>query len=148
PLTRAMRLDKLSFAVLERTLELFLDEPRALEEHVLYRILLKPVKEMQAEARALVRRVRNGLAGKATLTVKPGWSEFGGGSLATESLESRVVAVKPEGMSCDELARRMRLHRPPVFGRVENDEFLLDFRTLDKTDIPIVAQALLAVLGE
>ncbi len=147
PLTRAMRLDKLGFAVLERTLELFLDEPRALEEHEMYRILFKPPARMQREARALVRRVRRKLEGRAEMTVRPALSEFGGGSLATESLESRVVAIRPTGMSVDTLARAMRRHRPPVFGRVENDEYLLDFRTLRDHEIPTVAGALLSVLA-
>jgi hypothetical protein len=47
-------------------------------------------------------------------------------------------------MSVDELARRMRLHRPPVFGRVERGEYVLDFRTLRADEVPIVAAALLA----
>ncbi|MFO7639462.1 MAG: L-seryl-tRNA(Sec) selenium transferase [bacterium] len=147
PLTRALRLDKLSFAVLERTLALFLDEPRALEEHVLYRILLKPVGEMQREAQALARRVRVPLAEAAEIRVRPCRSEFGGGALATESLESRALAVRPKRLSLEELARRMRLGDPPVFGRIEDDEYLLDFRTLSRQEIPELARALVAVFG-
>ena len=147
PLTRALRLDKLSFAVLERTLELFLDEPRVLEEHAVFQILLKPVKQMQTEAQALLRRVRDRLAGRAEVRVKETLSEFGGGSLATESLESRSIAVKPKDISVDELALRLRRNRPPVFGRVEEGEYLLDFRTLRREDIPETADALLAALA-
>ncbi len=38
----------------------------------------------------------------------------------------------------------MRLHRPPVFGRVEKGEYVLDFRTIRRDEIPIIASALLA----
>lgn len=147
PLTRALRCDKLSFAVLERTLELFLDEARLLEEHAVMRLLLKSVGQMQSEARALARKVEGALKDKAEVEVKPSLSEFGGGSLATESLESRAVAIRPRVISVDELARRMRHNRPPVFGRIEQDEYLLDFRTLSKEDIPETAEALLSALG-
>ncbi|MBM3315019.1 L-seryl-tRNA(Sec) selenium transferase [candidate division WOR-3 bacterium] len=147
PLTRALRCDKLTYAVLERTLELFLDEGRAVKEHALWQILLKPVAQMQREAQALVRRVRTGLAGRAGLSVRSSLSEIGGGSLATESIESRVLAVKPAAMHVDDLAWRMRQYRPPVFGRVEHDEYLLDFRTIRRDEVPIVAEALLAALG-
>lgn len=147
PLTRALRLDKLSYAVLERTLALFLDEPRVLEDHVLYRILLKPVGEMQREAQALARRVRGPLKDAAEVRVRPCRSEFGGGALATESLESRALAVRPKKLSLEELARRMRLLSPPVFGRIEDDEYRLDFRTLSRAEIPELARALIAVLG-
>jgi len=144
PLTRALRCGKLTYAVLERTLELFLDEERVVKEHALFQLLLKTPVQMQREARALERRVHAEIGEKARFTVKPALSEIGGGSLATESLESRVVAIRPSAMHVDELARRMRLNRPPVFGRVERGEYLLDFRTIRRDEIPIVASALLS----
>lgn len=147
PLTRALRCDKLSYAVLERTLELFLDEERAVKEHALWQILLKPTVQMQREASVLVRRVRPRLAGRAELKVRSAKSEIGGGSLATESQDSRVVAVRPATIPVDELARRMRQHVVPVFGRVERGEYLLDFRTIRRDEIPTVAEALLTALG-
>ena len=51
-------------------------------------------------------------------------------------------------MHVDELARRMRLSRPPVFGRVEKGEYLLDFRTLRRDEIPVIASALLAAFQQ
>jgi L-seryl-tRNA(Ser) seleniumtransferase len=146
PLTRALRCGKLTYAVLERTLELFLDEERAVKEHSLLQVLLKPVAEIQRGARAFVRRTGAKLGDRAALAVRPARGEIGGGSLATESIESRVVAVKPGGVHVDELARRMRLYDVPVFGRVEKDEYLLDFRTIRKDETRIVADALLAAL--
>jgi hypothetical protein len=50
----------------------------------------------------------------------------------------------PRNPHVDELARRMRLNRPPVFGRVEKGEYLLGFRTLRRDEIPIIASALIA----
>jgi L-seryl-tRNA(Ser) seleniumtransferase len=156
PLTRALRCGKLTYAVLERTLELFLDEERVVKEHALFQLLLKTPAQMQREAKTLVRRVQallplplgegrgEGDNVVAKFTVKPALSEIGGGSLATESLESRVVAIQPAAMHVDELARRMRLRRPPVFGRVEKGEYVLDFRTIRRDEIPIIAAALLA----
>lgn len=147
PLTRALRCDKLTYAVLERTLEMFLDEETAVKEHALFRILLKPVAQVEAEATQAVAAVRAGAGGAATLAVRPAKAEVGGGSLATESLESRVVAVRPKEISVDELARKMRQHRPPVFGRVEAGEYLLDFRTIREDEIAIVVAALTAALA-
>ncbi len=147
PLTRALRCGKLTYAVLERTLALFLDEDRAVREHALFQLLLKPVPELQREASALKRRVGPALADKADIAVRPCRAEVGGGSLATESLESRCLAIKPRSITVDELARRMRRSHPPVFGRVEHDEYRLDFRTIRKDEIPIIARALIAALS-
>jgi len=160
PLTRALRCGKLTYAVLERTLELFLDEERVVKEHALFQLLLKTTDQMQGEAEELVRSVQSELAKTGTVpraersgglsqifaefTVRSALSEIGGGSLATESLESRVVAIRPKTMHVDELARRMRLNRPPVFGRVERGEYVLDLRTIRRDEIPIIAATLLA----
>ncbi len=147
PLTRALRCDKLTYAVLERTLELFLDEERVMREHPLFQILLKSPAEMQEQARQLLNAVQKRLAGRARFEIKPTRAEVGGGSLATESLESVAVAVQPVNISVDELARRMRLFRPPVFGRVVQDEYLLDFRTIRADEIAIIAEALIQALA-
>jgi L-seryl-tRNA(Ser) seleniumtransferase len=147
PLTRALRCGKLTYAVLERTLMLFLDEERAVKEHAMLQLLLKAPAQMRREAQALRRRVARPLAGRALVTVRKGLSEIGGGSLATESIESRCLVVKPAKCHVDELARRMRMARPPVFGRVEHGEYVLDFRTIRADEIPLIAAALLDALG-
>jgi hypothetical protein len=36
----------------------------------------------------------------------------------------------------------MRFYDPPVFGRIEKDEYLLDFRTIRADEIESIAQAL------
>jgi L-seryl-tRNA(Ser) seleniumtransferase len=147
PLTRALRCGKLTYAVLERTLMLFLDEERAVKEHALFQLLLKTPAQLQSEAESLLNQVQAALVGKAGLAVKTCRAEIGGGSLATESLDSRCLAAKPRTMSVDELARKMRRCQPPVFGRVERGEYLLDFRTIRADEIPTIAQALQTVLG-
>ncbi len=143
PLTRALRCGKLTYAVLERTLELFLDEERLIKEHSLMRMLLKPLSEIEKEAKGLLKSVKDKIGDQAEFEIKPVKAEVGGGSLATESLESRALTIKPKEMSVDELAKRMRLYRPPVFGRVEHNEYLLDFRTIRTDEVKIVAAALL-----
>lgn len=147
PLTRALRCGKLTYAVLERTLKLFLDEERVIKEHPLMQILLKPVPKMEKEAKDLLILVKDKIGDRAELEIKPAKAEVGGGSLATESLESRVLAIKPKRMKVEELAQRMRFYRPPVFGRIEEGEYLLDFRTIRSDEISIVAEALISAFG-
>ncbi len=146
PLTRAFRCDKLTYAVLERTLELFLDEERALKEHALMQILLKPLAQMEREANEVLALVKERIGDRAELRVHPTVAEVGGGSLATESLPSVALAVVPGKMAVAELARRLRFYQPPVFARVDRGELLLDFRTIRSDEVPIVTDALIAAL--
>ena len=57
-----------------------------------------------------------------------GRSTVGGGSLPGETLPTKLVAVQVH--SPDDLARRLRLGQPAVVGRIEEDRFLLDLRTV------------------
>ncbi len=147
PLTRALRCDKLTYSVLERTLELFLDEERLVREHPLWQLLLKDRAELQRQVRSLLRRIKPRLAGIADLEVKSSLSEVGGGSLAGQSLPTQVVVIRPRAASAEEVARRLRWHRPPVFCRVESDSVCVDLRTVRDPEIPVLAAALLRVLA-
>jgi L-seryl-tRNA(Ser) seleniumtransferase len=53
----------------------------------------------------------------------------GGGSLPDHTLPSIVVVIKPKD-SAENLARRLRLSTPAVIGRIEQDGFLIDMRTV------------------
>jgi len=145
PLTRALRCDKLTYAALEATLRLFLDEDSLITQHTVMAMLLKTQGQMQRQARRLLRGVK-GLANRAEFRIRTGTSEIGSGSLATEQLPTRLLAVKPKAMSPDELTRRLRCCEPPVFGRIENDEIVLDMRTILDEEIPLIAAALSASL--
>jgi L-seryl-tRNA(Ser) seleniumtransferase len=145
PLTRALRCDKLTYAALEATLRLFLDPETLAYRHAVMAMLLKSDKEMLTQARHLLRAARS-LADKAELHISPGTSEIGSGSLAAVQLPTQLVAVKPRDISPDELARRLRLAEPAVFGRIENDAFVLDMRTVRDDEIQPVVAALQQVL--
>lgn len=146
PLTRALRCDKLTYAVLERTLELFLDEERVIREHALFQVILKPLAQMEEGARALLVRIKDRLKDKAEFAIRPTKAEVGGGSLATETLDSIALTVKPKGISVDELAKRLRFYSIPVFARVANEELYLDFRTIRSDEVSIVGDALIWAL--
>jgi L-seryl-tRNA(Ser) seleniumtransferase len=147
PLTRALRCDKLTYAALEATLRLFLDETTLLREHAVLAQMLKPLPEMRRQARRLLRLV-NGLAERAQFSIADATSEVGSGSLATEQLPTLVVAVRPGRIAPDELALRLRRFEPPVYARVGHDALLLDFRTIREDETGIVARALRAALAQ
>uniref|UniRef100_A0A7C6EDZ2 L-seryl-tRNA(Sec) selenium transferase n=1 Tax=candidate division WOR-3 bacterium TaxID=2052148 RepID=A0A7C6EDZ2_UNCW3 len=147
PLTRALRCGKLTYGALEATLRLFLDEKRLLKEHPLFQILLKPINQMAKEAKSLYKRLAEFIGDSATINIKDSVSEIGGGSLATESMPTKVLAIKPKKITSEELAKRLRYYDPPIFGRIEKDEYLLDFRTIRSDEIAIIAQALKTIFA-
>jgi L-seryl-tRNA(Ser) seleniumtransferase len=148
PLTRALRCGKLTYAALEATLRLFLDEEKLIREHAVMSLLLKPRLEMERQARKLLRAVKD-LTPHMEFKLREATSKVGSGSLAAEQLPTIVVSVRTRsqadsgpGLTADELTRRLRRSNPPVFGRIENGELLLDFRTIREDEIALVARAM------
>ena len=143
PLTRTLRCGKLTYAALEATLRMFFDEERLVKEHAVLGALAKPISVIERQSKELIA----GLGDKLKAVIEDGISEIGGGSLPGESLPTKLVVLKPKGMSAEELGRCLRLSDPAVFGRIESDRLLLDLRTVRDDEIALIVRALLAALG-
>ncbi len=142
PLMRAVRVDKTCLMVLDRTLHLFRDSELLRREHPTYRMIATPLEKLEERARALVEAVKSAAAGAVRTSTGPGSAYLGSGSLPTEALPSIVVSVEVKGFSAGELARRLRLDRACVFGRIEEDLVRLDMRTITDEQVPQIAAAL------
>ncbi len=142
PLTRAMRCCKLTYAALEATLRLFLDEKKLFNENTTLGLITKDPVTIKEEASSFAEQLRSNLGTKLTVTVREDLSEVGGGSLATESLPTTVVAIIPKAVKVQELAYRLRNYKIPIFGRVTEHQYLLDFRTIRKDEGSIILAAL------
>jgi L-seryl-tRNA(Ser) seleniumtransferase len=145
PLARIVRVDKVTLAALEATLTLFLDESLALGEVPTLRMLSRKLPELAAQAERIAERVRRGAAG-ASVAVIEGSSQVGSGSLPTQNLPTRLVAVAHPSLGPDELALRLRRHHPPVFTRIHDDQVLIDPRTLLDGEEEVLVAALVEAL--
>jgi L-seryl-tRNA(Ser) seleniumtransferase len=143
PLMRVVRNDKVTLAGLEATLCLYLDAERAVREIPTLRALTTPPERLRARAVRLRRAIGSV---EAAVTLEPGISQVGGGSLPGERLPTTLVAIEPRAMDEEELARRLRLGDPPVFGRRQRGRVLLDPRTVSDTEAPRLATAVRAAL--
>lgn len=130
PMARAVRMDKLCLAALEATLRTYRDSDPILEIPALSSIA-RPLRDIDAQARGLARRINLLHIPGLRASVVPVESETGGGSLPGQSLESRAVALKSEVLSADDLVERFRGYEPPILGRIAGGLFLLDMRTVD-----------------
>jgi len=140
PLMRAVRVDKTCLMALERTLQLFRDPAWLQREHPTYRMISMPADALKSRAKKLARLISAAVP-KAKIKIIASQAFLGSGSLPTEGIPSLVVTVSLPEMSAAELARRLRLDRACVFGRIEDDRVCLDVRTLTDEQVPLVAAA-------
>jgi L-seryl-tRNA(Ser) seleniumtransferase len=131
PLARALRVDKLTLAALQATLEIH-RAGRAFEEIPVLRQLSLSADDIRARADQLVGRLRPHFESSDALAVEQVSSASGGGALPELSLPSWAIAIS--AASADQLARQLRTGSPAVFGRVQDDRLLVDLRTVDPAD--------------
>ena len=74
-------------------------------------------------------------------------SRAGGGSLPMLDLPSCCVRVAIQGISANAIEGWLRGHSPPVIGRIEDDRFIMDPRTLQEDELEIIASAFAQMLS-
>jgi L-seryl-tRNA(Ser) seleniumtransferase len=142
PLTRALRIDKLTLAALESTLLLYLDEKKAMKEIPTLFMLTRDQRTLRRRGRRLLGRLSETSVGQAKFALRKDVSQVGGGSLPDQELPTIVVAIKPEPSSVNDLQQRLRKGEPPVIVRISKEEVVLDMRTVFDEEIPLLARAL------
>jgi L-seryl-tRNA(Ser) seleniumtransferase len=140
PLSRAVRIDKLSLAALAATLCLYRDPELALTEIPVLRMLASEHEELEVRARLMCELI----GGEAR--VVEGVAKVGGGALPLLELTGAACAVDPGPLGADELGRRLRAADPPVIARVRDGVLLLDPRTLADEEARRAARAVAAAL--
>ncbi|NCD24642.1 MAG: L-seryl-tRNA(Sec) selenium transferase, partial [Deltaproteobacteria bacterium] len=143
-LNRALRIDKMTLAALEATLRLYLDPDIARQSVPTLAMITASVDDLRSKARALRRKLRL-LGDWAEIGLRNGFSRVGGGSFPEQDLPTVLVAIKPLTMDVDALRQALLAVDVPVIGRVEDDAFCLDPRTVMVEEFGLVAGSLAAI---
>jgi len=146
PLFRALRVDKLTIAALEATLQSY--QRAALDEIPALRMIRMSAEEIARRAQALIDRLRISLPAAAKLSLQEGFSVIGGGSTPDQQLPTHLIAVTSRD-SAGALEEKLRTakHAVPVIVRIENDRLMLDLRTVSPEEESELAAALAAALA-
>jgi L-seryl-tRNA(Ser) seleniumtransferase len=141
PITRALRIDKLTLAALEGTLRLYRDEEKAARIIPTLRMIMLPLPEIQSRAQNLADRLTDIGDSRMHIQLLERASKTGGGALPLMELPSLCVGIQIEGLSVNSLEKKMRNNDPPIIGRIEDDLFIMDPRTIQKDEYATIATA-------
>ncbi|MDA8238755.1 MAG: L-seryl-tRNA(Sec) selenium transferase [Nitrospiraceae bacterium] len=146
PLARAVRIDKLAIAAFEATLMEYMDTENAKREIPVLAMLLQAPGEMETRAKKIASALRRKVGEKDIRVIRDS-SKAGGGSLPEVEFPTYAVAIKPSGISVNELESRLRNSSPPVIARIREDSLLLDVRTVREREIDGIVRAVVASLS-
>ena len=140
PLYRALRVDKLTLAALQATLNahrrgtLFNEIPSL-------QMLALTKADVAQRAENFVAKIHNEDS-SLSISLIEGESAVGGGSGPNTRPATVLIAIEHSHHSADEIERRLRSSNPPIIARVSEGKLLLDLRTVFPSEEPELAQAL------
>ncbi|HEY5218186.1 MAG TPA: L-seryl-tRNA(Sec) selenium transferase, partial [Gemmatimonadaceae bacterium] len=141
PLTRALRVDKLTIAALEATLALYREPDRAFTEIPVLRMLGAAMETLWERAERLRAALPPTLDARVVLTT----ATVGGGAFPTAAIRSAALSVGGDPMA---LEARLRTGEPAVVGYIREDRLHLDLRAIapreDAALIGALSRALVA----
>jgi L-seryl-tRNA(Ser) seleniumtransferase len=130
PLHRALRCGKLTIAALEATLRLYRESARIWEDIPTLKAFTRPLAEMDAMGKGLVVALREALGPEFHVSLEDSTSQVGSGALPTEEIPTKAIVIAHDRMGPDRVAESFRRARPPIIGRIDDDRFVLDLRTV------------------
>ena len=130
PLHRAVRCGKLTIAALEATLRLYLESPDVAREIPALRAFTRPLSDIEDMGRVALPLLKQVLGEGYRVALEDSTSQIGSGALPTEEIPTKVIAITHDRESADAIADRFRRAKLPIIGRIKDDAFLLDLRTI------------------
>jgi L-seryl-tRNA(Ser) seleniumtransferase len=147
-LYRALRVDKLTLAALEATLESH-SRGTALQDIPALNMLALSTEGIEARARSLTealsqRSPDSGL----TAVLEGGQSAVGAGSGPATHPATVLISLEHPRVSAEDIQRRLRLSSPSIIARISDQKVLLDLRTVAPQEEPELLNALLLLAAE
>jgi L-seryl-tRNA(Ser) seleniumtransferase len=130
PMKRALRVDKVTLAILNATLKLYA-QPEQLVEHLpLLRTLTLTPQQLEVRAEAVMANLPAHVQG----TIITSEAQIGSGALPDQNIESVAVSLTHDTLSAQKLAEALRDATVPVIGRLKDERVLLDMHGADPID--------------
>ncbi len=134
PLKRALRLDKVTLAALEATLQLYRNPDKLASTLPTLRLLTRTEADIREQAHRLAPNLTAKLGDQYRVETASVSSQIGSGALPVEVLPSAALSIKAVNGGDEplrSLAERLRQLPKPVIGRLHNGAVLLDLRCLE-----------------
>ncbi|MBL7994406.1 L-seryl-tRNA(Sec) selenium transferase [bacterium] len=146
PLMRALRCDKMTFAVLETTLKQILRPDKLKSVSPVINMLTESIDAVKARAV----KVQNaaGQQSHMRIVVRDSFAQAGSGTLPLEKIPSVDITITSTRISAKQIAERFRLSEIPIVGFVRENAFHLDMRTVRADEVDAIIEQLKKIMIE
>ena len=137
-LLRMLRVDKLTLSILTEDIKSYLMQ----EQHKIptLNMLFKTTEELKNNAAALYEEIKTLVDAEVIETT----TLIGGGSTPNKKIPSAALTIQIKNHSPNKIQKLFR--EKNIIGRIEDEKFLLDFRTIDMQDIAYITSSIKSLL--
>ena len=129
-LQRALRCGKLTLAALEATLRLYRESPDIAQAIPTLKAFSRPVEDIRRMGETIMPQMQAALGQGFRVKLEESTAQIGSGALPTEELPTVVIVVEHQNLGAGALAKQFRTATPPIIGRIHDDRFILDLRSI------------------
>lgn len=145
PLLRALRVDKMTLAGLEATLQAYLKPEQAMKDIPLLQMLGQSEEKLARKAQVLADDIR-ALDRGYQVNIIEGQSQVGGGAFPEARLATHLVEISHPDYSESTLEQKLRQAEFPIIARTSDGKVQFDVRTLLEADSGKICQALVEMI--
>ncbi|MHC0035513.1 L-seryl-tRNA(Sec) selenium transferase [Pseudoneobacillus sp. C159] len=144
-LARVLRVDKMTLAGLEGTLIDYIKGDKGRKSIPTFRDMMWSKAEINSRSQALVSQLKK-YTQDYHISLLDDFSQVGGGTMPEVQLPTVLLAIRHETMSAATLSQKLRTEfLPAIVTRIQNDEILIDLRTVEPEEESFIVQALLEI---
>lgn len=137
PLYRALRCDKVTMLILEKTLIAY---GRA--QHRLQIPTQRMLNESDYQVKMRAKAILEHFSGNSCYQLTSCFSTPGGGSLPEKKIDSWGIEIHSNHLSENSILDLLRYQSPPIIGRIQNNKVVMDCRTILPNQINGVSEIL------
>jgi len=145
PLMRMIRVDKVTYYILQETLLKYVNEKGNGVE--LWNSILQGEDKVSARVSKLLRMIDAGNR-KKFLKKIPSTATYGGGTMPLSEVKSYGIEFEIPGMEPEKIYEYFISSLPPIAGTVKSDRFMLDLYTVFESDLKSLASSINNLLRE
>ncbi len=144
PLMRALRCDKLTYAVFTWVLRRYLSqaEPPPLAT---YDLLTASQATLKKRADDIIAQLSKPVCEFFNLRSVSSVTEAGSGSMPTETMPSAALEFTSSRISEEDIARAFRLHEPSIIGYLKKAKFYIDLKAVFPEELKMITGAIMHI---
>ena len=142
PLYQALKPDKFAISALSATLRSYLDGD-LLKHNVALQLLCRSLDEIKGLNKILIGKLKDKLSDQITINLVDGYSKINSLSIPPEKFPTEFITIKSARLNSDEMAKKMRMRKIPIFVNRYEEGISLDMRSVFACEIDEIAEAII-----